>query len=59
MENKNFIKVQTAKKTQEQIDRENAERDKKLRAEKLKKNLIPVLILIGLVAAFVVWKVMS
>ncbi len=28
MENKKFIKVETARKTQEQIDRENAERKK-------------------------------
>ena len=43
MENKNFFKVETARKTQEQIDRENAARDKKRRAEKTKKAMVVML----------------
>lgn len=48
VDKKNFIKVETAKKTQEQIDRENAERDKKLKAQKMKQQIFTLAVVIGI-----------
>jgi len=48
MDNKKFIKVETAKKTREQIDKENAERAKKERAQKMKKSIVTLIIVVGL-----------
>ena len=52
----NFMKVETAKKTQEQIDRENAERDKNIRSKKIRRVIALVLLAFGLAAAIYVLK---
>lgn len=48
MENKEFIRVETARKTQEQIDIENTNRDKNLQAKKTKKTMGALMIVVGL-----------